>query len=697
MGKGLEAGDNRDRGIDRRKFLTQAGAALAGLAAIPTVLDDAEARKAPDKRKQLSDLASASGFDFGEKSLGRERRIIGEPFVSIPRRIHFELVMRTNAAEREQVNGDRRPRFEIVQELFAAEQRLPKFIRDIGPYIPMQESSYRLQEKPNRVGARGPWQFMPGDGQTYGLYPGGIDHRADFVPATNAAIKYLTDRTEEFKSDPLFASLAERYKLSDDLLGYLVVNSYNTGKGNMHAALKLMEATTLKLYEKAGERTIRENPEGVVTLGEGEKYHLVTKAGFRNEVDALHKQHGEYGLMEFLQKRMPKLGPMQRALREDNRVRRAIPIQEDLNELSRARKRHQEEGSGTEALIAELERREGVHKARLTVALRPILQGQYYGPESASYVPYIWAFKAMGDRKKSAPLIPDFADGIEQDQTRLETEVASIMKKSLSEEIQTSADEDIRAMLDSPEGSFTKQLATSIALMLQEAAKDPNAAEFARLGNMTKSIFRHALLAPANPSAEDVAKVETILDYCESIWDLYSEDPKYAKAFTSESFKQRWNNMYAYLYLRSIDIVSNSLTKPSVGGPERTALLALKKELESGEYFRSFGSETNEIETAHTAPEKTEPRSNAERVDILEQQYRKIAASKEKKDDRYPYLQYVADAALLEYRKTKEPGWRALAAAYFKQADALLEKNRKHPRYRVRKAYIAKKMRTLPK
>lgn len=71
------------------------------------------------------------------------------------------------------------------------------------------------------VGARGPWQFMPGTARDYGLMVSNwMDERTDYFRSTHAAAKYLTS---------LYSDL-------NDWL--LVIAAYNGGPGRVYSAIK---------------------------------------------------------------------------------------------------------------------------------------------------------------------------------------------------------------------------------------------------------------------------------------------------------------------------------------------------------------------------------------------------------------------------------------------------------------------------
>jgi len=91
-------------------------------------------------------------------------------------------------------------------------------------YLSLIESGYKLRAT-SRVGAYGPWQFMPGTAKDYNLDISGSDERTDPVKSTRAAAEYLRQRLLEFGSDDLLLALA----------------SFNTGRWNVFKALRKLE------------------------------------------------------------------------------------------------------------------------------------------------------------------------------------------------------------------------------------------------------------------------------------------------------------------------------------------------------------------------------------------------------------------------------------------------------------------------
>lgn len=90
----------------------------------------------------------------------------------------------------------------------------------IGLYIPFIESEYVNIQKPNGMGARGMFQFLPGTGKRYGL---SIDDLMDTPKSADAAARYIAESLDQFKDDPMKEALA--------------ILSYNSGQQKIAAAL----------------------------------------------------------------------------------------------------------------------------------------------------------------------------------------------------------------------------------------------------------------------------------------------------------------------------------------------------------------------------------------------------------------------------------------------------------------------------
>lgn len=107
------------------------------------------------------------------------------------------------------------PYFTLIDNVLT-QYGLPRELK----YLAVIESGLNSQAE-SWVGARGPWQFMPGTAKQYGLQVNSwIDERRDYFRSTHAAARFLADL----------------YKDLNDWL--LVVAAYNGGAGRVYDAMK---------------------------------------------------------------------------------------------------------------------------------------------------------------------------------------------------------------------------------------------------------------------------------------------------------------------------------------------------------------------------------------------------------------------------------------------------------------------------
>ncbi len=117
----------------------------------------------------------------------------------------------------------------LLMESVLEKNNLPKELT----YLAVIESYLKLNAR-SRVGALGPWQFMPATARNMGLrITKKVDERRDLYKSTVAASKYLTTL----------------YNMYGDWL--LVIAAYNGGPGKVNAAIKKSGSTdfwTLQAY-----------------------------------------------------------------------------------------------------------------------------------------------------------------------------------------------------------------------------------------------------------------------------------------------------------------------------------------------------------------------------------------------------------------------------------------------------------------
>ncbi|HUR67097.1 MAG TPA: lytic transglycosylase domain-containing protein [Chitinophagaceae bacterium] len=166
------------------------------------------------------------------------------------------------------------PYFNLMDQVLL-QHGIPKEMK----YLAVIESGLRADAL-SRVGALGPWNFMPATARNYGLIVNNYrDERVDYFKSTHAAAKMLTDLYAQF----------------NDWL--LVVAAYNGGPGNVLKAIRKSGGSkdfwTLQYYlpnesmnhvkKFIGTHYIFEGEGGMTTITRGETKDLLNNTAILNE------------------------------------------------------------------------------------------------------------------------------------------------------------------------------------------------------------------------------------------------------------------------------------------------------------------------------------------------------------------------------------------------------------------------------
>ena len=133
-----------------------------------------------------------------------------------PKAISFvEDYMEAEGTRLEKMKGWGKPYFDKINDVFT-QHNLPVELK----YLSVIESDLKTSAT-SRVGAAGPWQFMPQTAKELGLKVNrSVDERRDFVKSTKAAARYLQNL----------------YDVYGDWL--LVIAAYNGGPGKVNTAIR---------------------------------------------------------------------------------------------------------------------------------------------------------------------------------------------------------------------------------------------------------------------------------------------------------------------------------------------------------------------------------------------------------------------------------------------------------------------------
>ncbi|MFC1600048.1 transglycosylase SLT domain-containing protein [Patescibacteria group bacterium] len=196
---------------------------------------------------------------------------------------NYRAIMRRFASAKASAE-DSRSRIQYARQKIAA-SNLPAMVKAILPYLPMQESSYRLCLR-SGSDAVGPWQFIPSTARKYKLKGNDFDRRCNFKASTDAAIAYFKDIIKKLKASKHYKTLESRYatQTMSDFLSLITINAFNAGEGHMIRAMKLL----------AEEKDVRKEVDEAAVKGGGQGlYVYLTKVYNAKSSRGLYK--GKYG------------------------------------------------------------------------------------------------------------------------------------------------------------------------------------------------------------------------------------------------------------------------------------------------------------------------------------------------------------------------------------------------------------------
>ena len=170
----------------------------------------------PSKEKaKLVNQVTQYGFKNLFKQFSYDPAIPYAEQVNPNAEIYMQDYMRNNGAHLKNMKKTALPYFNFIDHILS-EYGLPRELK----YLAVIESDLKSGAL-SRVGARGPWQFMPYTAKGYGLRVNSeVDDRTDYEKSTHAAAKYLLSLYRDLK----------------DWL--LVIAAYNGGTGRVNTAMR---------------------------------------------------------------------------------------------------------------------------------------------------------------------------------------------------------------------------------------------------------------------------------------------------------------------------------------------------------------------------------------------------------------------------------------------------------------------------
>jgi hypothetical protein len=263
----------KDPELTKRDALIKAGAGLVAGVLVAKAADKAGSLFPEDKKETSPPDAQITAASLEKEVMRRKTK---------GKKNNYKTIMRRFASAKASAD-DSRSRIEYARQKINA-SNLPAMVKAILPYLPMQESSYKLctSSKDNAVG---PWQFIPGTAEKYKLKGRDFDRRCNFKAATNAAIAYFKDIVKKLKASKHFKTLESRYSTQamEDFLSLITINAFNSGEAHMVRAMKLL----------ANEKKIRKEVDNAALNGGQGLYVYMTKIYNAKSTGGLYK--GKYG------------------------------------------------------------------------------------------------------------------------------------------------------------------------------------------------------------------------------------------------------------------------------------------------------------------------------------------------------------------------------------------------------------------
>jgi len=259
--------------LTRRALIGAAvGAAVPWLSALKRLGDEEEGETGPGCLGPKEEAPGEADQKFEDK--------VNVYFNRTRVRNNYNAIMEQQASQ-PAARGDETSKLDYATWAFEQSDVLPAFLKQILPFVPFQESSYK--NNANSGIAKGPWQFIKETGRHYGLVQNGrTDERYNFKKSTHAAVEYFEDLYLVLLKDRNYKALQRKYGVhEDDFLNLMVVNSFNSGPHHMLTAMKMMVAIL------DGDVNVRDDQQV-------DRYAKMGSRGLYSWVTDVYSQHSEW-------------------------------------------------------------------------------------------------------------------------------------------------------------------------------------------------------------------------------------------------------------------------------------------------------------------------------------------------------------------------------------------------------------------